>query len=72
MEVHAENYFLLKIASKFRFFNVSPGKPKVIERAGLKITKSVQNPEYQYVSRSAIGASKKYEVKSISVLAEKI
>ena len=45
---------------------------EAIEQAGLKITKNVQNPEYQFISRSAIGASKKYGVKSISVLAEKI
>ncbi len=42
-----------------------------IENSGLKITKIIQNPEYQFISKSAISASKKYGVKSISVLAEK-
>ena len=45
---------------------------KAIEKADLKIIKIVQNPEYQFISKSAISASRKYGVKSISVLAEKI
>lgn len=44
----------------------------LIEEAGLKIRKTIPNPKYEFISKSAQGASKDYGVKSISILAEKI
>ncbi len=44
----------------------------LIEDAGLKIRQTIHNPKYEFISKSAQGASKEYGVKSISILAEKI
>lgn len=44
----------------------------LIEETGLKIRKTIPNPKYEFISKSAQGASKDYGVKSISILAEKI
>ena len=42
-----------------------------IEEAGLRVEKMEDNPQYQFISKSAQGASKEYGVKSISLLAVK-
>jgi ubiquinone/menaquinone biosynthesis C-methylase UbiE len=42
-----------------------------IESAGFKVTKFLENTQYQFISVSALGASKQYGVKSISILAVK-
>ncbi len=42
-----------------------------IENAGLHIKKIQENPQYHFLSKSAIGASKQYGVKSISLSAVK-
>lgn len=42
-----------------------------VEETGLLIKKFQDNPEYQFISKSAQGASKEYGVKSISLLAVK-
>jgi arsenite methyltransferase len=42
-----------------------------IEKAGLKIEKIQDNPQYYFLSKSAQGAGKDYGVKSISLLAVK-
>ncbi len=42
-----------------------------IEEAGFRIEKVKDNPQYQFISKSAQGASKEYGVKSISLLAVK-
>jgi len=42
-----------------------------IEEAGLRIEKIQDNPQYQFISKSAQSASKEYGVKSISLLAVK-
>jgi ubiquinone/menaquinone biosynthesis C-methylase UbiE len=42
-----------------------------IEAAGLKVVKVEDNPSYQFISDNARGASKKFGVKSISLLATK-
>lgn len=42
-----------------------------IEAAGLRVVAVEENPQYQFLSRSAQGASREYGVKSISLLAEK-
>ncbi len=44
----------------------------LIEKAGLKIRETIHNKKYEFISKSAQGASKDYGVKSISLLAEKI
>jgi SAM-dependent methyltransferase len=43
-----------------------------IEAAGLSVLKVEDNPQYQFISDNAKGASKKFGVKSISLLAKKI
>ena len=43
-----------------------------IEASGMHIISIRENPQYQFLSKSAQGASKKYGVKSISLLAEKL
>lgn len=43
----------------------------MIEDAGLKLRTVQQNPMYQFLSKSAQGASRQFGVKSISLLAEK-
>ncbi|HEX3034102.1 MAG TPA: methyltransferase domain-containing protein [Thermodesulfobacteriota bacterium] len=43
-----------------------------IEASGMRIVSIRENPQYQFLSQSAQGASKKYGVKSISLLAEKL
>lgn len=42
-----------------------------IEETGLRVETIQQNPQYQFISDNAIGASKKFGVKSISLLAIK-
>jgi ubiquinone/menaquinone biosynthesis C-methylase UbiE len=42
-----------------------------VEAAGLKVVKVEDNPAYQFISENAQGASKKFGVKSISLLAVK-
>ena len=42
-----------------------------IESAGLNVDSVKQNPEYQFISDSAQGATKKFGVKSVSILAVK-
>ena len=42
-----------------------------IKSAGLKVVRVQDNPEYQFISQNAKGASQKYGVKSISLLAIK-
>lgn len=42
-----------------------------IEAAGLRVLKVEDNPQYQFISVNAKGASKKFGVKSISLLAQK-
>jgi ubiquinone/menaquinone biosynthesis C-methylase UbiE len=42
-----------------------------VEAAGLKFVKAEDNPAYQFISENARGASKKFGVKSISLLAVK-
>jgi ubiquinone/menaquinone biosynthesis C-methylase UbiE len=43
-----------------------------IEAPGMRLVSILENPKYQFLSQSAQGASKKYGVKSISLLAEKL
>lgn len=43
----------------------------VIEAAGLRVEQKQDNPQYLFVSDNALGATKKYGVKSISLLAVK-
>jgi arsenite methyltransferase len=40
-----------------------------IERAGLRVVKQEDNPAYEFISQNAKGASRKFGVKSISLLA---
>ena len=42
-----------------------------IENSGLRIEKVEDNLQYQFISKSAQGASKEYGVKSVSLLAVK-
>ena len=42
-----------------------------IEAAGLRVVKVEDNPAYQFISDNALGASKKFGVKSVSLLAVK-
>ena len=42
-----------------------------IEAAGLRVMKEEDNPQYQFISENAQGASKKFGVKSVSLLARK-
>ncbi len=42
-----------------------------IEGAGLRVEKVEDNPAYRFLSANAVGASRKYGVKSISLLARK-
>lgn len=44
---------------------------QMIEAAGLRVIKVEENPQYQFISNNAKGASKKFGVKSISLLAAK-
>ena len=44
----------------------------LIESAGFRIIAVQDNPSYQFLSKSAVGASNAYGVKSISLLAEKL
>jgi len=43
-----------------------------IEAPGMRLVSILENPQYQFLSQSAQGASKKYGVKSISLLAKKL
>jgi ubiquinone/menaquinone biosynthesis C-methylase UbiE len=47
------------------------GYRTAIEAAGLRIEAVQHNPQYQFISENAMGASKKFGVKSISLLAIK-
>jgi arsenite methyltransferase len=42
-----------------------------IEAAGLRVVKEEDNPQYQFISENAQGASKKFGAKSVSLLARK-
>ena len=42
-----------------------------MQAAGLRVVKVRDNPQYQFISDNAKGASKKFGVKSISLLAAK-
>jgi ubiquinone/menaquinone biosynthesis C-methylase UbiE len=42
-----------------------------IRATGFKLTKFLENTQYQFISVSALGASKQYGVKSVSILAVK-
>jgi arsenite methyltransferase len=42
-----------------------------IERAGLQVRQVKQNPEYRFISSNAQGATRKFGVKSVSILAVK-
>jgi ubiquinone/menaquinone biosynthesis C-methylase UbiE len=42
-----------------------------IGAAGLRLAKEEDNPQYQFISENAQGATKKFGVKSISLLARK-
>jgi ubiquinone/menaquinone biosynthesis C-methylase UbiE len=44
---------------------------QMIERAGLRLVTVEDNPQYQFISDNAKGASKKFGVKSVSLLALK-
>ena len=44
---------------------------RMIEAAGLRLVKVIGNPQYQFISDNAKGASMKFGVKSISLLAVK-
>ena len=43
----------------------------VIEAAGLRVVRLEDNPKYEFISKNARGAAKKFGVKSISLLATK-
>ncbi|MCK5093351.1 MAG: methyltransferase type 11, partial [Spirochaetes bacterium] len=43
-----------------------------IEKAGMCVVSIQVNPQYQFLTKSAQGASKEFGVKSISLLAEKV
>lgn len=45
---------------------------KLIETAGLRVVAEEDNPAYQFISDNAQGASRKYGVKSVSILALKL
>ncbi len=44
---------------------------RAIESAGLRVTQVKDNPQYRFISTSAQGATRKYRVKSVSILAIK-
>jgi arsenite methyltransferase len=44
---------------------------QMIEAAGLRLVKAQDNPQYQFISDNAKGASKRFGVKSVSLLARK-
>jgi ubiquinone/menaquinone biosynthesis C-methylase UbiE len=44
---------------------------EAIEAAGLRVTRIEPNPQYGFISANALGASRKYGVKSVSLLAVK-
>jgi SAM-dependent methyltransferase len=44
---------------------------RMIEEAGLRVVEVEENPQYQFISDNAKGASRKFGVKSISLLAVK-
>ncbi len=43
----------------------------LIQKAGMKVIKLKDHPEYQFLSKSAQGATKDFGVKSVSILAKK-
>jgi ubiquinone/menaquinone biosynthesis C-methylase UbiE len=42
-----------------------------IEAAGFRVKRVKDNPQYQFISRNALGATRKYGVKSVSLVAIK-
>ena len=44
---------------------------QIIERAGFKVCEIRENSSYEFISISALGATKQYGVKSVSIYAEK-
>lgn len=44
---------------------------EAIEGAGLHVRELRDNPQYQFISKNAVGASRKYGVKSVSLVATK-
>jgi len=42
-----------------------------IESAGLRVSTLRDNPQYQFISKNAQGATKRYGVKSVSIVANK-
>jgi len=44
---------------------------RMVEAAGLRVVTVEDNPQYQFISDNAKGASRKFGVKSISLLAVK-
>jgi arsenite methyltransferase len=49
----------------------SDGYVAAIEKAGLRVKHIRDNPQYQFISRNAQGAARKYGVKSVSLVAVK-
>jgi ubiquinone/menaquinone biosynthesis C-methylase UbiE len=47
------------------------GYAAAVERAGLRVLRRRDNPQYQFISKNAQGAARKYGVKSISLVAVK-
>jgi SAM-dependent methyltransferase len=47
------------------------GYAAAIERAGLRVRQRRDNPQYQFISKNAQGAARKYGVRSVSLLAVK-
>ena len=45
---------------------------RAIEAAGLRVEHIEPNPQYQFLSASAQGATAKWGVKSVSILARKV
>jgi hypothetical protein len=48
------------------------GSAVAIEAAGLRMERSEDNPQYQFMSNSARGATEKWGVKSVSILARRV
>jgi ubiquinone/menaquinone biosynthesis C-methylase UbiE len=47
------------------------GYAAAIERAGFRVKQRRDNPQYQFISKNAQGAARKYGVKSVSLVAVK-
>lgn len=48
------------------------GYKRAIEKAGMRLLSVRENPQYQFLSQSAQNASRRFGVKSVSLLAEKV